>query len=188
MTPASRPALPGVPLRRAGLRRPDARVGGAEADDLYRSTMDETWRAIGELRERGVPDEYAAYLLPNAVSIRFTESGDLLNLHHKFAMRPLLQRPGGDLARVARRGACRSRTSTRASASGSCRRARCATSPRSAPSAPRASASAASSSGSSRPRSTSGRSKSPASAFRLPSTVLRRRLARELRARRVLVS
>ena len=58
-----------------------------EADDLYRSTMEETWHAIGELRSRGVSDEYAAYLLPNAVAIRFTESGDLLNLHHKFAMR-----------------------------------------------------------------------------------------------------
>ncbi len=32
-------------------------------------------------------DEFAAYLLPNAVAIRFTESADLLNLHHKFAMR-----------------------------------------------------------------------------------------------------
>jgi thymidylate synthase ThyX len=27
------------------------------------------------------------YLLPNAVSVRFTESADLLNLHHKHAMR-----------------------------------------------------------------------------------------------------
>ena len=26
-------------------------------------------------------------LLPSAVAIRFTESADLLNLHHKFAMR-----------------------------------------------------------------------------------------------------
>ena len=49
--------------------------------------MEETWEAIGTLRSRGVPDEYAAYLLPNAVAIRFTESADLLNLHHKFAMR-----------------------------------------------------------------------------------------------------
>ena len=49
--------------------------------------MEETWEAIGTLRARGVADEYAAYLLPNAVAIRFTESADLLNLHHKFAMR-----------------------------------------------------------------------------------------------------
>ena len=56
-------------------------------DALYRATMDETWEAIGELRARGVADEFAAYLLPNAVAIRFTESADLLNLHHKLAMR-----------------------------------------------------------------------------------------------------
>jgi thymidylate synthase ThyX len=58
-----------------------------EAEALYRRTMEETWQAIGELRARGVPDAHAAYLLPNAVSLRFTESADLLNLHHKFAMR-----------------------------------------------------------------------------------------------------
>jgi carbamoyl-phosphate synthase large subunit len=59
----------------------------AEADAPYRPTMDETWAAINALRARGVADEFAAYLLPNAVAIRFTESADLLNLHHKFAMR-----------------------------------------------------------------------------------------------------
>src|SRR6266542_3899441 len=58
-----------------------------EAHDLYRKTMVETWEAINALRSRGISDEYAAYLLPNAVAIRFTESADLLNLHHKFAMR-----------------------------------------------------------------------------------------------------
>ncbi|HVE65969.1 MAG TPA: FAD-dependent thymidylate synthase, partial [Thermoanaerobaculia bacterium] len=58
-----------------------------EALALYEETMRGTWDAIGELRRRGVPDEFAAYLLPNAVAIRFTESADLLNLHHKFAMR-----------------------------------------------------------------------------------------------------
>ena len=78
----------GVPLGRAGLHRPDARRATCpRRDALYRETMEETWEAIGELRARGVADEFAAYLLPNAVAIRFTESADLLNLHHKFAMR-----------------------------------------------------------------------------------------------------
>ncbi len=49
--------------------------------------MNRTWEAIGQLRKMGVSDEFAAYLLPNAVSVRFTESADLLNLHHKHAMR-----------------------------------------------------------------------------------------------------
>jgi len=34
-----------------------------------------------------VSNEFAMYLLPNAVAVRFTESGDLLNLRHKYAMR-----------------------------------------------------------------------------------------------------
>jgi flavin-dependent thymidylate synthase len=87
MTPASRPALPAYLSDEPDYVVPMLVAEVPEADALYRETMDETWRAIAQLRERGVPDEYAAYLLPNAVAIRFTESADLLNLHHKFAMR-----------------------------------------------------------------------------------------------------
>jgi thymidylate synthase ThyX len=35
----------------------------------------------------GVPEEFALYLLPNGVAVRFEESGDLLNLHHKWTKR-----------------------------------------------------------------------------------------------------
>ena len=87
MTPASRPALPAYLSEEPDYVVPMLVADVPEAAELYRSSMEETWRAIGELRSRGVPDEFAAYLLPNAVAIRFTESGDLLNLHHKFAMR-----------------------------------------------------------------------------------------------------
>ncbi len=87
MTPASRPALPAYLSEEPDYVVPMLVDDVPEAAALYRETMDETWRAIGELRSRGVADEFAAYLLPNAVAIRFTESADLLNLHHKFAMR-----------------------------------------------------------------------------------------------------
>ncbi len=87
MTPASRPALPAYLSEEPDYLVPMLVPEVPEADALYRETMDETWSAINRLRERGVSDEYAAYLLPNAVAIRFTESADLLNLHHKFAMR-----------------------------------------------------------------------------------------------------
>jgi flavin-dependent thymidylate synthase len=87
MTPGSRPALPAYLSEEPDYVVPMLVVEVPEAEALYRATMDETWEAIGRLRERGVPDEQAAYLLPNAVPIRFTESADLLNLHHKFAMR-----------------------------------------------------------------------------------------------------
>ncbi len=87
MTPASRPALPAYLSDEPDYVVPMLVGDVAEADALYRATMDETWAAIGELRARGVADEFAAYLLPNAVALRFTESADLLNLHHKLAMR-----------------------------------------------------------------------------------------------------
>jgi len=34
-----------------------------------------------------VSEEFALYLLPNAVNVRFTESTDFLNLRHKHVMR-----------------------------------------------------------------------------------------------------
>ncbi len=87
MTPASRPALLAYLSEEPDYIVPMLVADVPEAEDLYRETMRETWDAINELRSRGVADEYAAYLLPNAVALRFTESADLLNLHHKFAMR-----------------------------------------------------------------------------------------------------
>ena len=87
MTPGSRPALPAYLSDEPDYVVPMLVPEVPEALALYEETMRETWEAIGELRRRGVPDEFAAYLLPNAVAIRFTESADLLNLHHKFAMR-----------------------------------------------------------------------------------------------------
>ncbi len=87
MTPGSRPALPAYLSEEPDYIVPMLIPEVPEAEDLYRRTMEETWDAINRLRSRGVSDEYAAYLLPNAVAIRFTESADLLNLHHKFAMR-----------------------------------------------------------------------------------------------------
>ncbi|MBN8705155.1 MAG: FAD-dependent thymidylate synthase [Bacteroidetes bacterium] len=54
---------------------------------LYDEAMSVAWDAIRKLKLLGVSEEYANFLLPNAVSVRFTESGDLLNLHHKHQMR-----------------------------------------------------------------------------------------------------
>jgi thymidylate synthase ThyX len=87
MTPASRPCLPAY-LSDA----PDVVVPAlVEADEGCRRAYDEsmarTWEAIRRLEALGVPDEDRAYLLPNAVAIRFTESADLLHLHHKVKMR-----------------------------------------------------------------------------------------------------
>jgi thymidylate synthase ThyX len=87
MTPASRPALAAYLSEEPDVITPRLVSDEPEAARLYAEVMDRTWDAIGGLRREGVPDESAAYLLPNAVAIRFTESSDLLNLHHKHAMR-----------------------------------------------------------------------------------------------------
>jgi hypothetical protein len=87
MTPGSRPALTAYLSEDPDYIVPMLVPEVAAASRLYGGTMEETWEAINALRSRGVAEEHAAYLLPNAVAIRFTESADLLNLHHKFAMR-----------------------------------------------------------------------------------------------------
>ena len=87
MTPGSRPARPAYLSEEPDYVVPMLLADVPEALELYEQTMRDTWDSINELRSRGVSDEFAAYLLPNAVAIRFTESADLLNLHHKFAMR-----------------------------------------------------------------------------------------------------
>ncbi|MGD2062238.1 MAG: FAD-dependent thymidylate synthase [Nitrospirota bacterium] len=87
MTPASRPIL-----GRHYTGEPDYVVPGLfhqspAAERVYHDSMTQTWEAIERLLALGVATELVLYLLPNAVNIRFTESADLLNLHHKHRMR-----------------------------------------------------------------------------------------------------
>lgn len=88
MTPASRPVL----HRQFRPDRPDYLVpvlvsASAEASDAYHAAMRDVWKGIGRLLEAGASEEHAMYLLPNAFPIRFHESGDLLNHHHKWTKR-----------------------------------------------------------------------------------------------------
>jgi hypothetical protein len=87
MTPASRPCLPAYLSDAPDYVTPAIVFEDDEVKAAYDRSMERSWEAIGRLRRLGVSDEDRAYLLPNAVSIRFTESSDLLNLHHKLKMR-----------------------------------------------------------------------------------------------------
>ncbi len=88
MVPGSRPVL----SRHFLADRPDyvvpaliAACPSALAD--YRQVMEDLWGRMRRLLEMGAGEEAVLYLLPNAFPIRFEESGDLLNLHHKWVHR-----------------------------------------------------------------------------------------------------
>jgi thymidylate synthase ThyX len=87
MTPASRPVVHAYLTETPDYVVPELVTASAEAEEVYRGAIEAAWKAINELRELGVDATDAAYLLPNAVSLRFSESSDLLNLHHKHKMR-----------------------------------------------------------------------------------------------------
>lgn len=87
MTPASRPILAAHQTDEPDYITPALVSADAACRGFYDETMSKTWDAIRKLRRLGVSPEFSSYLLPNAVAVRFTESADLLNLHHKMAMR-----------------------------------------------------------------------------------------------------
>jgi thymidylate synthase ThyX len=87
MTPASRPCLPAYLTRQPDYITPQIFEHDERSKKLYKKSMEDSWEGIAQLKKAGVSDEFAAYLLPNAVSIRFTESADLMSLWHKCAMR-----------------------------------------------------------------------------------------------------
>ena len=87
MTPASRPCLPAYLSDAPDYVTPEVVYVDDQVRQAYDASMARTWEAIDRLRALGVSDEDRAYLLPNAVNLRFTESADLLHLHHKLKMR-----------------------------------------------------------------------------------------------------
>ena len=58
--------------------------------EVFRRSVEASWAARGRLLELGVSPESALYVLPNALAVRFEESGTLLDLLHKWNMRTCL--------------------------------------------------------------------------------------------------
>ncbi len=87
MTPASRPILETHLTSNPDFITPPLLRADEKALARYREVMEASWEGIHRLRRLGTPDEFALYLLPNAVTVRFTESAGLLDLRHKHAMR-----------------------------------------------------------------------------------------------------
>jgi thymidylate synthase ThyX len=87
MTPASRPILEAQIGSAPDYETPALVLADPSCERRYREAMEIAWDGMRRLRALGTPAEFALYLLPNAVSIRFTESASLLDLRHKHAMR-----------------------------------------------------------------------------------------------------
>jgi thymidylate synthase ThyX len=87
MTPATRPVVSAYLSDEPDYITPELVLQDDAALRLYDETMARVWERIAHLKRLGVSEEYRAYLLPNAVSIRIVESTDLLNLRHKLEMR-----------------------------------------------------------------------------------------------------
>jgi len=87
MVPGSRPLLTLADTRSPDYITPMLIRDNRRALEIYERAMQEAWLAKNELVDRGVPLEFALYLLPNAKSIRLVESGSLLHLLHKWTMR-----------------------------------------------------------------------------------------------------
>ena len=87
MTPTSKPLLSRVHTTEPDYHIPPVVEKNPAAAALYRETMEKLWTAKNKLIELGVSPEFAVYILPNAVNLRFTQSGNLLGHLHKWRLR-----------------------------------------------------------------------------------------------------
>jgi thymidylate synthase ThyX len=87
MVPASRPLMTFADTSRPDYITPRLIAANARARAVYDCAMHEAWAAKNRLLQLGVPLEFALYVLPNAKTLRFVESGSLLALLHKWTLR-----------------------------------------------------------------------------------------------------
>lgn len=88
MTPAARPLLTAVVDDQPDVVVPRlVRQVEGEALAVFARAVEQAWQGARDLVRMGTPPGEALVLLPNALAIRFVESADLLNLHHKHRMR-----------------------------------------------------------------------------------------------------
>jgi thymidylate synthase ThyX len=87
MVPGSRPLLTLADTREPDFITPQLLLQNPRGREVYERSMQEAWDAKNQLLDRGVPLEFALYLLPNAKAVRVVETGSLLHLLHKWTMR-----------------------------------------------------------------------------------------------------
>jgi thymidylate synthase ThyX len=87
MVPASRPLMTFADTAKPDYITPRLIAANPRARAAYDESMHEAWEAKNRLLALGVPLEFALYILPNAKTLRFVESGSLLALLHKWTLR-----------------------------------------------------------------------------------------------------
>jgi thymidylate synthase ThyX len=87
MVPASRPLMTFADTSRPDYITPRLIAANPRAKAVYDESMREAWDAKNRLLALDVPVEFALYVLPNAKTLRFVESGSLLALLHKWTLR-----------------------------------------------------------------------------------------------------
>jgi hypothetical protein len=87
MTPGSRPVLRAYFSPKPDVIEPILIRQSAELQEAYHKAVRQAWEGIDILLNMGIPPEFAAYLLPNAVALRFVQTNPLDALWHKARMR-----------------------------------------------------------------------------------------------------
>ena len=87
MTPASRPSFQASVSDVPDVIVPPLVAAHPPALRIFERAVERAWEGGRRVRAGGGAREVAAYLLPNATAIRFTESADFPALRHKLAMR-----------------------------------------------------------------------------------------------------
>lgn len=87
MTPASRPKLELHYFGEPDVVYPKLVLHVAAAKKLFDDVVEQTVYSVNDLLKKGNSFEKVHYLLPNAWAVRFQESGDLMNWHHKWKLR-----------------------------------------------------------------------------------------------------
>ncbi len=90
MVPGSRPMLSRTVPADVDVVEPELIRDDPGAHAIFREACEAAWDARARLLAAGESPETALYLLPNAVAVRFEESGSLLHLLHKWTMRTCL--------------------------------------------------------------------------------------------------
>jgi len=90
MVPGSRPLLTRTVPLRTDVVEPELIARDPACHALFVESTEAAFDARARLLAAGAAPEHALYVLPNALAVRFEESGSLLHLLHKWTMRTCL--------------------------------------------------------------------------------------------------